>query len=64
MQSEKFAKERKELNEKVENLTSEIAKRERAIVSIENQKESLINQIKNKDKSLEESKADVQSEKS
>jgi len=63
MQSEKFAKERKELNEKLENLTSEIAKRERAIVSIENQKEGLINQIKNKEKSLEESKADILSEK-
>ena len=42
MQSDKFSKERKELTEKVEQLTSEVAKRERAIVSIENQKESLL----------------------
>lgn len=43
MQSEKFSKERKELNEKLEYLTSEVSKRERAIVSIENQKEGFIN---------------------
>jgi len=36
IQAEKFSKERRELTEKVEQLTSEVAKRERAIVSIEN----------------------------
>jgi len=44
-------------------LTAEISKRERAIVSIENQKESLINQLKGKDSTLEELKADNQNEK-
>ena len=51
------------MNEKLENLTSEIAKRERAIVSIENQKETLINQIKNKEQNLDESKAETMLEK-
>ena len=49
MQSEKFATERRELTGKVEHLTSEVARRERSIVSLENQKEGLINQIKNRD---------------
>ena len=35
-QAEKFSKERRDLNDKVENLTAEISKRERTILSIEN----------------------------
>jgi hypothetical protein len=62
-QSEKFARERRELNEKVEILTSEVSKRERAILSLENQKDALINQINNKDKIMDELRADSQKEK-
>jgi len=41
--SEKFNRERKELNERLEQLTSEISKRDRTILSLENQKEGLNN---------------------
>jgi len=36
MLTEKFEKERRELNERIEKLTSEISKRERGILSLEN----------------------------
>lgn len=60
---EKFNKERRELNEKLEQVTAEISKRDRAILSVENQKESLANQIKNKEKQLEELRNDNTTEK-
>jgi hypothetical protein len=41
MLTDKFEKERRELNERIENLTSEVSKRDRGILSMENQKESL-----------------------
>lgn len=63
-QLEKFNKERRELNERLEQVTAEISKRDRAILSVENQKESLANQIKNKDKQLEELRNDNTTEKS
>lgn len=40
--SEKFSKERKEMNEKIEHLTAEISKRERTILSLENAKDGLL----------------------
>lgn len=40
-QSEKFSKERKEMSERIEQLTAEVSKRERTILSLENQKESM-----------------------
>ena len=60
---EKFNKERRELNERLEQVTAEISKRDRAILSVENQKESLASQIKNKDKQLEELRNDNSAEK-
>ena len=62
-QLEKFNKERRELTERVEGVTAEISKRDRAILSVENQKESLANQIKNKEKQLEELRGDNATEK-
>lgn len=52
--SEKFTKERRDLNERLEQLTSEISKRDRTILSLENQKEGLSNQLGYKDKNLDE----------
>lgn len=46
------------MNEKVEQLTSEVSKRDRAILSLENQKDGYLNQINNKEKSLEELRSD------
>ena len=62
-QLEKFNKERRELNERLEQVTAEISKRDRAILSVENQKESLASQIKNKEKQLEELRNDNSTEK-
>jgi len=39
--NEKFTKERRDMNERVENLTSEVSKRDRTILSLENQKDGL-----------------------
>jgi len=57
-QAEKFSKERRELNERIDTLTSECSKRDRAILSLENSKEGFSMQLSQKDKSLEEQKAD------
>jgi len=43
--SEKFARERKDLNERVEHLGSEVSKRDRTILHLENHKDGLNNQI-------------------
>jgi chromosome segregation ATPase len=61
--SEKFSKERKEMNERVEQLTAEISKRERSILSLENIKDGLTQQINNKEQALNELKGDSQKEK-
>jgi len=39
--NEKFTKERRDMNERAENLTSEVSKRDRTILSLENQKDGL-----------------------
>ena len=39
--NDKFSKERKEMNERIDYLTSEVSKRDRAILSLENAKESI-----------------------
>lgn len=62
--NEKFTRERKELNERLEQLTSEISKRDRTILSLENQKEGLITSISTKEKSIDELRQESQNEKS
>lgn len=61
--TEKFSKERRDLNDKIEQLSSEISKRERAVLQLENQKEGLQTQIRNKDKEIEELKSERTSDK-
>lgn len=61
--NEKFTRERKELNERLEQLTSEISKRDRTILSLENQKEGLINQVSTKEKNIDEMRQEGQVEK-
>lgn len=48
--SEKLNKERKELTDKVDALTSEITKKERLSTTLENQKDALLQQVAVKDK--------------
>lgn len=43
--ADKFNKERKELNDRIEQQASEISKRERAILSLENVKDGFIQKI-------------------
>jgi intraflagellar transport protein 20 len=62
-QADKFGRERRDLNDRIEQLGSEVSKRERAILSLENQKEGLASQVKAKDKVVEELKAEAQNEK-
>lgn len=62
-QADKFGKERRDLNDRIEHLSSEVSKRERAILSLENQKEGLAGQMKGKDKLVDELKQEVQTEK-
>ena len=51
------------MNERIEQLSSEVSKRERTILSLENTKEGFVNSLANKDKAQEEQRADFQSEK-
>jgi len=60
--SEKFARERKDLNERVEHLGSEVSKRDRTILHLENHKDGLNNQIQYKEKSLEELRTESQND--
>jgi predicted nucleic acid-binding Zn-ribbon protein len=61
--SDKFNKERREMNERIEQLSSEVAKRERAILSLENAKEGFQNNMSNKEKAFEELRTEFQNEK-
>jgi hypothetical protein len=61
--SERFNRERKEMNDRIEQLTLENTKRDRAILSLENQKDTLSNQLHGRDKANDEMKGDYQSEK-
>jgi SMC interacting uncharacterized protein involved in chromosome segregation len=61
--TERFNKERKEMSEKIEQLSMEVSKRDRAILSLENAKDSLKAQLEGKDKTNEELKGDLQNEK-
>lgn len=58
VQSEKFARERRDLNERCETLTAEVSKRDRSILSLENQKDGLITQLQAKQKDHDELKED------
>lgn len=51
------------MGEKIEQLSMEISKRDRQILSLENTKDSLKSQIDNKEKLNEELKGDIQNEK-
>ena len=52
------------MNERIDTLASEISKRDRTILSLENQKEGLTNQLQYKEKALEEMRQEGQGEKS
>jgi SMC interacting uncharacterized protein involved in chromosome segregation len=62
-QADKFGRERRDLNDRIEQLSSEVSKRERAILSLENQKDGIAGQMKAKDKQVEEVKQEAQAEK-
>jgi len=51
------------MSQRIEELTAEVSKRERAILSLENQKESMSSQMKNKEKSLDDTKNEILGEK-
>ena len=51
------------MNERIEQLSSEVSKRDRAILSLENSKEGFQNSLANKDKSIEDSRAEFSVEK-
>ena len=51
------------MSEKLENMTLEISKRDRAILSLENAKDTLKAQLDGRDKTNEELKSDLQNEK-
>lgn len=51
------------MNDRIEQLTLENTKRDRAILSLENQKDTLSNQLHGRDKANDEMKGDYQSEK-
>lgn len=59
IQAEKFSKERRELNDRVEQLTADVSRRERSMLQLENQKDSLKEQLVTKEKSLEEMRNDA-----
>ena len=51
------------MSERIEQLTAEVSKRERTILSLENQKESMSSQMKNKEQSLDDAKNEILGEK-
>lgn len=57
--NENFKVERKQLLEKIENLNGEMTKKERELTAVENQRDSLKEQLKTKDKSSEESRQEL-----
>ena len=61
--SDRYNRDRKEMSEKLENMTLEISKRDRAILSLENAKDTLKAQLDGRDKTNEELKSDLQNEK-
>lgn len=46
------------MNERIDYLTSEVSKRDRAILSLENAKESIQTQLASKDKAVEEQRSE------
>lgn len=60
--SEKFSKERRELNDRMEQLQSDMARRERGMLQLENQKETLKEQMLQKERALEELRNDTSKE--
>ena len=57
--NENFKVEMKQLLEKIENLNGEMTKKERELTAVENQRDSLKEQLKTKDKSSEESRQEL-----
>jgi len=62
-QLDKFNEERKELISKIEKITSELTRKERAITTLENQKETLTHQISTKEKTILEMRNETSTEK-
>ena len=60
--AEKFSKERRELNDRMEQLQSDMARRERSMLQLENQKETLKEQMLQKERALEELRTDTSKE--
>lgn len=50
------------MNDKIEHLSAEVSKRDRAVLQLENQKEALQNQLRNKEKEMEEMRQDKNQE--
>ena len=63
-QLDKFNEERKELISKIERITGELTRKERAITTLENQKESLQIQLQSKEKQVIEYRKESSTEKS
>jgi cell division protein FtsB len=51
-QIDKFNEERRELIAKIERMTADLTRKERQVTTLENQKESMIQQIAQKEKQL------------
>lgn len=51
---EKFSRERRDLNDRVDQLTADVSQRERSMLQLENQKDSLKEQLMTKERALEE----------
>ena len=62
-QLDKFNEERKELIQKIEKLSGEIAKKERTLINLENQKETLTIQMQQREKQVADIRKEVNSEK-
>ena len=60
---EKFNVERKEMLQKIDKITLELAQKERTIHSLETQKEAQLQQIASKDKTIAEIRQEIYNEK-
>ena len=58
MMGEKFSRERRDLNDRIDQLTADVSQRERSMLQLENQKDSLKEQLITKERALEEQRED------
>jgi predicted nucleic acid-binding Zn-ribbon protein len=62
-QIDKFNEERRELIAKIERMTADLTRKERQVTTLENQKESMIQQIAQKEKQLQQGRDEGAQEK-